>query len=145
MAVLLVGMLAVPALDHLVKLVLLERLTSGSVSLGPFGAIRVVRSRIWMARPPLRLTPGAIWVLWLVSASLLALVTAWHPGLGWPAGLLVGGALSHALEMSVRGAVCDYVCLGRWPAFDLADAALTVGALGMAATLAGALRGALWP
>ncbi len=144
MTALLAAVLLVPLLDHAVKLVLLERLASRSLSLGPFGSIRMVRSAMRVARPPLRLAPAAIWAIWLGSAALLAFVTARQPGLGWSAGLLLGGALSHALETSVRGAVYDYVCLAWWPAFDLADAALAVGALGITLHVAGAVR-ALWP
>jgi signal peptidase II len=61
------------------------------------------------------------------------------PALGGPFGLMLGGALSHALETSVRGSVCDYVCLRFWPAFDLADVALAVGALGLGVQLIGVL------
>jgi lipoprotein signal peptidase len=43
---------------------------------------------------------------------------------------MLGGSLSHAWETTVHGSVSDYVCLRFWPAFDLADVALTIGALG---------------
>jgi hypothetical protein len=61
------------------------------------------------------------------------------PAIGWSFGLLLGAALSHALETSLRGSICDYVCLRFWPAFNLADVALTVGALGLAFELVSAV------
>jgi lipoprotein signal peptidase len=50
-------------------------------------------------------------------------------------GLLLGGSLSHAVESSLRGSITDYICLRFWPAFNLADLALTAGALGIIAEL----------
>jgi len=52
------------------------------------------------------------------------------PGSEWCAALLLGGSLSHVIETSRRGRVCDYVCLRFWPAFNLADAAITIGTVG---------------
>jgi lipoprotein signal peptidase len=46
-------------------------------------------------------------------------------------GLLLGGSLSNAIESSMRGRITDYICLRFWPAFNLADLALTAGAVGM--------------
>jgi lipoprotein signal peptidase len=57
------------------------------------------------------------------------------PGAGWPLGLLLGGALSHALETSLRGWICDYLCPRHWPPFDLADVAITLGGVGLALAL----------
>jgi len=60
----------------------------------------------------------------LVIASIL--LTALAPFVG----LLLGGSLSHAVESSLRGGITDYLCLRFWPAFNLADLALVVGAVG---------------
>ena len=46
----------------------------------------------------------------------------------------LAGSLSNLLEHVTRGAITDYVCLRRWPAFNLADVALTAGALSLLAT-----------
>jgi lipoprotein signal peptidase len=54
------------------------------------------------------------------------------PSYGGFAGLLLGGSLSHLLETTRRGWICDYVCLRFWPAFNLADVALTAGTIGTA-------------
>jgi lipoprotein signal peptidase len=38
------------------------------------------------------------------------------------------------IETSRRGRVCDYLCLRFWPAFNLADAAISIGAVGFVVT-----------
>jgi lipoprotein signal peptidase len=55
-------------------------------------------------------------------------------------GLLLGGSLSHAVESSLRGSIADYVCFRFWPAFNLADLALAVGAIGTIGELVALLR-----
>lgn len=72
-----------------------------------------------------------MWALWLLAAGAVTLLCALAPSCGWFAGLLLGGSLSHGLESSVRGGVSDYVCLRFWPAFNLADVAIGVGAIGI--------------
>ena len=47
----------------------------------------------------------------------------------------MGGSLSHGIESSSRGWICDYVCLRFWPAFNIADVAITVGACGLVGRL----------
>ncbi len=71
---------------------------------------------------------GVILLLW-PGISLVAL-TARLPGCEWCAALLLGGSLSHMIETSRRGRVCDYLCLRFWPAFNLADAAILIGTVG---------------
>jgi len=45
------------------------------------------------------------------------------------AALIVGGALGNLVDRVTYGYVIDYINLGFWPVFNLADIALTVGAL----------------
>ena len=60
----------------------------------------------------------------------------------WPAavamGLLLGGAIGNLTDRLVRhhhGAVIDFIDLRWWPVFNLADAAITVGAVLLALVL----------
>ncbi|HKG17047.1 MAG TPA: signal peptidase II [Solirubrobacteraceae bacterium] len=46
-----------------------------------------------------------------------------------PTGLLVGGALGNVLDRVRHGAVTDFIDFPLWPAFNLADAAITVGVI----------------
>jgi signal peptidase II len=133
------GLIVVPLLDQALKLLVLRGLGPASVPLGPFGKLQAVKSRIWLTHAAPRSNLHALWSAWLFAAASMALLSAWFPSCAWFAGLLLGGSLSHALETSLRGCVIDYVRLRVWPAFNLADAAITVGALGilvqMAATM----------
>ena len=42
-------------------------------------------------------------------------------------GLLAGGALGNLADRIRADAVTDYVAIGSWPPFNLADVAITVG------------------
>jgi len=46
-------------------------------------------------------------------------------------GLIVGGALGNLLDRIRTGAVTDFVQLPHWPAFNLADSAITLGVVGL--------------
>jgi len=52
-------------------------------------------------------------------------------GLLWSlgAGLVLGGALGNLVDRIGDQTVTDFISVGRWPSFNLADAAITVGAL----------------
>jgi lipoprotein signal peptidase len=125
------GLLLVPVLDQALKLLVLRGLAPASAPLGPLGKLQVTTSRIWLARPGFRLNPATVWSLWFFAAGSLAVLCMSFPPCGWFAGALLGGSLSHALETSLRGCIVDYVHLRFWPAFNLADVAITVGALGI--------------
>lgn len=45
------------------------------------------------------------------------------------AGLLVGGSLGNLIDRLALGAVVDFIDFTHWPAFNLADCAITVGAV----------------
>ncbi len=44
--------------------------------------------------------------------------------------LIVGGAVGNVIDRIAYGAVTDFIAFSFWPAFNVADAAVTVGALG---------------
>jgi signal peptidase II len=74
-------------------------------------------------------TLAALWVAMVVSAALIL-----HTGLlGHDAlvpigiGTAIGGATGNVLDRLYRGAVVDFVAVGPWPVFNLADAALVAG------------------
>jgi signal peptidase II len=52
-----------------------------------------------------------------------------RPGMWVAAGLLAGGAIGNLLDRIASDAVTDYIDVGAWPAFNLADVAITCGVL----------------
>jgi signal peptidase II len=53
-------------------------------------------------------------------------------GMWIAAGLLAGGALGNLADRIRADAVTDYIVIGSWPAFNLADVAVTLGILTLA-------------
>lgn len=130
------------AADLGLKALLRRSVAEGAISLGAIGSIQVVDGRIWLHQMHGRPARLLLWSLWLLPAITLVIagnVVALSP---IHAGLLLGGSLSNAVEYSRRGAVSDYVRLRFWPAFNLADLAVAVGAAGILIDLVVLLYGA---
>jgi signal peptidase II len=52
-------------------------------------------------------------------------------------GLLLGGALGNDVDRIARsGGVVDFLTLPHWPTFNVADSAITLGAVGLVALVA---------
>ena len=78
---------------------------------------------------------GAVVVV-LVAIAMLALVAFFathmdHQGAWVPVGLLMGGALGNVIDRVRDGAVTDFLKLTAWPAFNVADVAITFGVLAL--------------
>ena len=81
-----------------------------------------------------RFSGGGTVVAIIVGAALLALVayfvTHLDKPLVWlPTGMLLGGALGNVIDRIRDGAVTDFIKLPGWPAFNVADIAITFGVL----------------
>lgn len=119
--------------DQLTKWWALESLADGPIDL------------LWTLRLRLTFNPGAAFslgegltpLLTAVGVALLAALVVFTGKVTDRAsaaglGLLVGGAagnLSDRLFRGHDGAVVDFVDLGWWPVFNVADAALVIGAI----------------
>lgn len=143
MQTIVVVLVAVTVVDLLLKAVLDRVLKTRAVRLGPFGSLRMVAARMWLNRLGGNVHPAAVWLLWAAIACLLVAVSAWVPASAVFVGLTLGGSLSNTLESWWRGRVSDYVCLRFWPAFNMADLALTAGAAGVMFEVLSAVRGTL--
>ena len=75
----------------------------------------------------------------VLAATLLALAAliayfVLHPGrrgLWVPTGLLLGGAIGNLIDRFVHGSVTDWIKLPHWPAFNVADMAITFGVISL--------------
>ncbi|MGI8428982.1 MAG: signal peptidase II [Solirubrobacteraceae bacterium] len=88
---------------------------------------------------------GGTLVLVFTLAALAALVgyLARRPERPWlwvPTGLLLGGAVGNLIDRVANGAVTDFIKLPLWPAFNVADTAITFGVLTLLWVLEGPRR-----
>jgi signal peptidase II len=82
------------------------------------------------------LSSGGVLVLTFTFIALGVLVAyLWlRPQRRWlwlPTGLLLGGALGNLIDRIGRGSVIDFIKLPHWPAFNVADMAITFGVLSL--------------
>jgi signal peptidase II len=78
------------------------------------------------------LAGGGVVVTIVIALALVALVayfaTHLHRPWAWlPTGLLLGGALGNIVDRLRDGAVTDFVKFPHFPAFNVADSAITIG------------------
>ena len=125
---------AVVAADQLTKSWALEALDDGPVHL--VGTLRLNLS--FNTGAAFGLGQGLAPLLMFVAiAVLVALVAFGRTAADTPLavvalGLVVGGAVGNLIDRLVRdheGAVVDFIDLQWWPIFNLADSAITIGAL----------------
>jgi signal peptidase II len=77
---------------------------------------------------------GKTLVIAIIALALLALVLYFarhtaRPLIWLPTGLLMGGALGNIVDRIRDGAVTDFLKIPAWPAFNIADVAITFGVL----------------
>jgi signal peptidase II len=85
---------------------------------------------------------GGILVGVLAGLALVALLAffsthAERPLVWLPTGLLLGGAAGNLIDRAVDGSVTDFLDPPLWPAFNVADAAITIGVLTLLYVLEG--------
>jgi signal peptidase II len=83
---------------------------------------------------------GSAVVLVLVLAALVGIVASFSMHatrrLAWlTTGLLLGGALGNVIDRLRDGVVTDFLKLPHWPAFNVADVAITLGVLSLVLVL----------
>jgi len=74
---------------------------------------------------------GVLAMVALAGVVAFAVVVWRRPStvVGIAAGLVAGGAMGNLTDRIVRGTVVDFVDFRFWPAFNAADAAITIGAI----------------
>jgi signal peptidase II len=88
---------------------------------------------------------GGILLVLFAVAALIALLVFFvrhrdRPLVWLPTGLLIGGATGNLIDRTREGAVTDFIDLPLWPAFNLADVAITFGVLSLLYVLEGPPR-----
>jgi len=133
-------------LDQVSKQLVRDSLALGAQSSAIPGALTIVRTtNSGVAFSALR---GNVVVVALLALAVLALLLwffarfAAHRLLWLPTGMIAGGALGNLIDRLRLGAVTDFIKLPDWPAFNVADSAITLGviALVLIVTRGGATR-----
>jgi signal peptidase II len=133
--------LAILALDQFTKFLALFRLSAGL----PVPLVDDLLALTLVMNPGLAFgifgatPPGWRWLVALLSLGALAVLAVLSarllPSGGWLApvslGLIFGGAVGNLIDRARFGAVVDFIDLYwrgyHWPAFNVADSAITVG------------------
>ncbi|HEY5976691.1 MAG TPA: signal peptidase II [Solirubrobacterales bacterium] len=122
--------LVVLVLDQIAKAVVEDSLVPGEEVevLGPIGLTLAHNSGVAFG-----LASGGDAVLIVFALAALAVVgyllarDPRRPGLWVAAGLVAGGALGNLVDRVRTGVVTDYLDIGSWPPFNIADVAITIG------------------
>lgn len=89
---------------------------------------------------------GGGWIVTVVSIVALVALAAFffahlrRPLIWLPTGLMIGGAAGNIIDRIARGAVTDFIKLPYWPAFNVADSAITIGIIALIYVLEGPPR-----
>ena len=121
---------SVVGVDQASKAMLLSRLRlASSIRIGKGVRLRHAANAGWWAHGVR--SPTALVLLWGVAVSSAALVLelgGLHGGLA-RAGVAValGGATANLVDRLARGRIVDFVEIGFWPVFNIADAGIVAG------------------
>jgi signal peptidase II len=136
-------MVAVIALDQAVKALVRSAIERGRAEeVLPF--LKIVNVRNTGVAFSLFSGGGTLLVVFAVVATIALLgfffAHAERP-LAWlPTGLLLGGAIGNLIDRMREGAVTDFVKFPGWPAFNVADIAITLGVVTLLYVLEGPPR-----
>jgi len=139
---------AAASADQLTKAVVSSQLALGDEVniLGPFAIHHVQNSGIafgLFARSTAVVTAltavAVAWMIWFFARS-----GSRHPVLPAALGLLLGGSVSNLIDRVRLGHVTDFLDVGWWPAFNLADSFIVVGVAILLSALVASDRHA-WP
>jgi signal peptidase II len=128
--------LVVLTLDQLSKAAAMRNLTANPMILRPGARLILVHNRRGGFTSLTGTTAGLLTVAIIVgllalagSAILQTLLRA--TGLG----CIIGGAAGNLIDRVAREAVIDFIAIGNWPTFNIADAALCLGFMLTASSL----------
>lgn len=120
--------------DQAVKVVVRSQMEVGAVHdlLGPFSIVSVRNDGVaFGAFAGAGALLIAVIALALTALLVVFLRTGDRPGVWLAAGAIFGGAAGNVIDRVAFGAVTDYLKVSRWPAFNIADLAIVLGAIGL--------------
>ena len=119
---------SVACIDQASKAMLLRRLSlNRSIRLSRGVRLRHVVNAGWIVRIP---SPAVLLLLWgLAVSSSLLLLELGGGGEGVRAGVAValGGATGNLVDRLHRGHIVDFIEIGPWPIFNVADVGIITG------------------
>ena len=120
------------AIDFSSKVWASSTLRDDPISLGPL-TLRLVHNR-GVAFGVGGFLPATALVAITGAIAVVIAVIGWRGRLDPPvgAGLIVGGAVANVADRLTAGSVVDFLDIGRWPVFNLADVTLLTGLVLMA-------------
>ena len=125
-----VVLVVVLAADQIVKALVVDALARGEQRdlLGPIKLVNTRNTGVAFGQ----LQDGGVIVTVVIAFALAALLVYFarnvaRPLIWLPTGMLLGGALGNIVDRVREGAVIDFLKLPHWPAFNVADASITVG------------------
>ncbi len=109
---------------------LAERLTAAIPIIGTFFSLNLSHNRGIAFSI---LLPSPFQAILVIAALIMVCIIAFRFPISRTAavafGLIIGGALANLLNRAIFGWVTDYISVGSFPVFNLADSAITVGAV----------------
>lgn len=125
--------LAVVVLDQTVKAIVRATITPGEVIDVVPGIDLVHTTNTGIAFSLFSGSTGVIAILTLVAVAGIAVVLVTYAGhhrlVPIGGGLLLGGSIGNLIDRISRDGVTDFVAVGPWPPFNVADMAITSGAV----------------
>ncbi|MBM3698204.1 MAG: signal peptidase II, partial [Actinobacteria bacterium] len=125
--------LAVVVLDQLVKVIVRATIAQSEVVdvLPGIDFVHTVNTGI--AFSLFSGSTGLIAILTLVAIGVIAIVLVAYAGqhrlVPIGGGLLLGGSIGNLIDRAGRDGVTDFIAIGPWPPFNVADIAITCGAI----------------
>ena len=119
-------------LDQFSKRVVVSRLSESDVAWRR-SILSIKRVTVVSRTPASARRPYALLGVWAVAVLGAVLYATAGPARGVLAqlglGCAIGGATSNLLDRLWRGSIVDFISVGFWPTFNLADAAIVGGVL----------------
>lgn len=125
--------LVVLVADQVIKVIVRATITPGEVISVVPGLDLVHTTNTGIAFSLFSGSTGVITVLTLIAIAVIAVVLVAYAGqhrlVPIGGGLLLGGSIGNLIDRASRDGVTDFIAIGPWPPFNVADMAIVSGAV----------------